>query len=89
MVTVDDASASSLIAEGAICYDLDSGRVTRDGLDVPMPTPQDGIDRPILVCGQCPEDVRSTAEALEDQGLPAWQVRLSEATPSTSCKEQL
>ena len=89
MVTVDDTSASSLIAEGAICYDLDTGRVTRDGLDVPMPTPQDANDRPILVCGRSPGDVRSTAEALEDQGLPAWQVRLAEAAASNSCKEQL
>lgn len=75
MVIVDDASARKLLAEGAICYDLDGGQVTRDGSEVLLPAPGDVIDRPILVCGSCVKLVRSTAEALERQGLPAWQVR--------------
>jgi hypothetical protein len=80
MVTVDEASARILLGEGAICYDLDGGLVTRDGSVVEMPAPGGVIDRPILVCGSCPGRVRSTAQALERQGLPAWQVRA--ATPS-------
>lgn len=79
MVIVDDCTARILLAEGALCYDLDTGQVTREGSVVVMPTPGGIPDRPILVCGSSPEDVRTTAEALENQGLPAWQVRA--ATP--------
>lgn len=73
-----------LLAEGAICYDLDSGRVTRDGFAVLLPTPGGVIDRPILVCGSCPGRIRTTAEALERQGLPAWQVRAATSSGATT-----
>ena len=86
MVIVDGASARMLLAEGAICYDLDDGQVTRDGSAVLLPAPGGVIDRPILVCGSCPDRVRSTAEALERRGLPAWQVRA--ATSSGASTEE-
>lgn len=87
MVIVDDVSARMLLAEGAICYDLDGGQVTRDGSAVLLPDPGGVIDRPILVCGSCGDRVRSTADALERQGLPAWQVRAA-TSPKTTTDEK-
>lgn len=73
-VVIDSRSAALLFAEGAICFDTDTGSATCEGRQVVLPSGPDTMTRPILVCGHAPSSRTMVADHLEALGLPAWQV---------------
>ncbi len=73
MVAVNCATAAALVAEGAICLDADLGLATRDGRSIAIPSVDTHCGAPILVCGSAAA-VQAVAQALDDEGLPAWRV---------------
>lgn len=73
-VTIDSASAVRLIAEGAICFDTDASTAMCDELPVRLPSGNDRVDRPILVCGSSATTNLAVVEHLQNAGLPAWRV---------------
>lgn len=73
-VTIDAASADRLIAEGAICFDTDASTAVCDDLPVRLPSGNDQLDRPILVCGSADATNLAVVEHLQSAGLPAWLV---------------
>jgi hypothetical protein len=79
-VTIDPASATRLLAEGAIRFDTDDGSVTCEGRPIQLPCAAGSLKRPILVSGSCEAAVEAVAQELQARGLPAWRV-LEPASP--------
>jgi hypothetical protein len=73
-VTIDPASAARLLAEGAICFDTDTGSVTCEGRHVQLPSTSRSLNPPILVTGSRAAAVEAIAQELLEHGLPAWKV---------------
>jgi hypothetical protein len=73
-VNIDPASATRLLAEGAIHFDTDDGSATCEGRPIQLPCAAGSLNRPILVAGSCGAAVEAMAQELLARGLPAWKV---------------
>lgn len=73
-VVIDSQSAALLLAEGAICFDTDTGSAMCEGKPVVLPSGPETLTRPVLVCGSTTLPRTIVADHLETLGLPAWQV---------------
>lgn len=83
-VVVSCATAAALIAEGAVCFNTDTGVATCDGEVITLQSVLGVHPGPILVCGS-DIAVESAAEVLEADGLPAWRVTDSNGIDCCRC----